>query len=107
MLCFIRSNSRGTPHCHLCINNNRLCECCALTSISHNALRTFSSKLGSTKLATSLGIVDNVSFRSMVIGMLSRRLDMEDLPKESELDRGGGEDDLVGTGVSAGEVADS
>lgn len=78
-----------------------------LTSNSQSALRTFSSKLGSTKLTTSLGMVDSVSFRSTVNGILSRRLDGDDLPSESELDRGGGEDCFPGADMSAGVVADS
>jgi hypothetical protein len=65
-----------------------------LTSNSHSALSTFSSKAVSTKLAVSLGMVDNVvSRRSTVTGMLSCHLDAE-----SELDRGGGETDLKDIG---------
>ena len=52
-------------------------------------------------------MVDRVSFRSTVIGMLSRRLDVDDLPSESELDRGGGDDGFPGADVNAGVVADS
>jgi len=65
-----------------------------LTSNSHKALRTFSSKVISTKLAVSLGIVDNVvSLRSTVTEILSCHLDAE-----SELERGGGETDFEGVG---------
>lgn len=78
-----------------------------LTSNSHSALKTFSSKLGSTKLDTSLRMVDSVSFRSTVIGMLSRRLDVDDLPSESELDLGGGDDCFPCAEMNAGVVADS
>lgn len=79
----------------------------SLTSSSHSALKTFSSKLGSTKLAMSLGMAERVSFRSTVTGTLSRRLDVDDLPRESELDRGGGDDGFPGVDVNAGVVADS
>jgi hypothetical protein len=55
----------------------------------------------------SLGMVDSVSFRSAVIGMLSRPLDVDALPSESELDRGGGDDGFAGADMNAGVVADS
>lgn len=52
-------------------------------------------------------MVDSVSFRSTVMGILSRRLDKDDLPSESELDLGGGDDGFPGASVNAGVVADS
>lgn len=76
-----------------------------LTSSSHRARKTFSSKLGSTKLAeASLGMVDRVSLLSTVTGMLSRRLETDGKPSESELDLGGGEDGFRDIGVCAGEI---
>ena len=71
-----------------------------LTSSSHNALRTFSSKLGSTKLEdTSLGMVDKVSFLSTAVGRLSRCFETDGSPSESELVLGGGEDGFKRIGV--------
>jgi hypothetical protein len=64
-----------------------------LTSNSHNALSTFSSKLGSNKVAASLGIVDKVVSRRSRVTELSCHLDVE-----SELERGGGDTDLDGVG---------
>jgi hypothetical protein len=78
-----------------------------LTSSSHNTLSTFSSKLVSTRLIASLGITDSVSLRSIVIGTLSRHLELDVLPSESELDLGGGDDGLTGKDDKAGAVADS
>lgn len=64
------------------------------TSNSHNARSTLSSKLGSTRVAVSAGIDDSVSLRSRV--SFSRQFEVDALPTESMLDRGGGDPDFEG-----------
>lgn len=66
-----------------------------LTSRSHSARRMFSSNPGSTRLFASLAMVLSVPFRSRIGGWLSRHLEVDDLPTESELERGCGEVDLA------------
>ena len=86
------------------------CRGCPLTSRSHSALSTFSSKLVSTRLPASLGMVESTSLCSIVTGMLSSHFEVEDRPAESVLERGGGEDDFGGSRgmwISGGDVGDS
>jgi hypothetical protein len=64
------------------------------TSSSHSARSTFSSKLGSTNVADSVGIDDIVSLRSRA--SFSRQFEADALPAESMLDRGGGDADFDG-----------
>lgn len=68
-----------------------------LTSNSQRALKTFSSKLGSTRLGVSLCIVVSVSRRSgrTVDKDVSRQTaEVGDLPAESVLARGWGDAEL-------------
>jgi len=51
--------------------------------------------------------VQCASLCSIVTGMLSRHLKVDDRPNKSDLDLGGGDDDFTGSREKAGAVAES
>jgi hypothetical protein len=102
----MRSKRSGTLHYEKPLTQEAMgCGFHLLTSKSHSALRTLSSKLASTRLA-SVNVVEIVSARSRLA--LSGHDEASNLPRGlSELARGGGEVDFEGMGGAGLELSES
>ena len=100
MLCLILSSNKGTPHLMRKVAEigDNLDFGMTLTSRSHRARSTLSSKPGSTTVFESLCVLEVVSARCVAARLLRQRAvaGEDDFPTKSTsvLDLGGEEDDL-------------